>query len=60
MKFKHRHYPHDDGLFEMALGAFFGFGVGLCLVGLAAGLVIAFIPQWIPPTLLSMFGIAIG
>ena len=44
---------HNEGLFEMALGALFGFASGLCLVGVAAVLVIALIPQW-------MFGIAIG
>jgi hypothetical protein len=38
----------DDGLFEMVLGVIFGFGAGLCILGLGAAAVFAFFPEHIP------------
>ncbi len=58
MKFKH--VMNDDGLFELALGWIFGFSAGVCLLALAAGIVIASAPQLIPRPLLLLLGVPIG
>jgi len=47
----------DEALFELVRGVIFGLGAGVCLIGLATSLAVAFAPQWIPSPLLSMFGL---
>jgi hypothetical protein len=45
---------NDDGLFELVLGWIFGFGAGLCVLGLGAAVVFAFFPEQIPALLIRL------
>ena len=43
-----RRVEDDDGLLDLWLGFTFSLGIGLCVVGVGASIVVAFFPEHIP------------
>jgi len=44
----------DDGLFDLWLGFVFALGSGLCVMGIAAAVLVAFFPQYVPALVIQL------